>query len=255
MKFFRFVLPVVVVFSLLLSGCNSGVTTNNSGVLPTDKPIPIKDSSSIGALAQNKIYTFKEFKRLYLSYLKESKIPFNYLSENDGYVISKEEKPAFYKVTDITPLNVKEEIGCKIFKVNSNCESYLFYKSKFYRIGNGYGGFGIVSMTTCDFDQNGEKDLIYTFSFGSGIHRTEVGVFNLTTNTEEVIKNDARLFVSLKEFIIEKSSDISFEIYNANILEYHNLEYTNLKLDKGEHIADIQLSKGKIEIESKFNAK
>lgn len=34
---------------------------------------------------------------------------------------------------------------------------------------------------TCDFDNNGKADILYTHSLGSGVHQSVVSVFNLTT--------------------------------------------------------------------------
>jgi hypothetical protein len=72
------------------------------------------------------------------------------------------EMDAFY---DITPQNVFKETGCQIFKNGKNCESYLLYEGNLYILGIGGGGLGIVEITTCDFDDNGKKELLYTYSF------------------------------------------------------------------------------------------
>jgi hypothetical protein len=188
-------------------------------------------------------YSAPDFKHLYSEYLKLNNAQLETSSENDKTGMSKEDKLKYYTICDITPKEVKEEIGCQIFKVNYSCETYVVYKSKVFGIGLGFGGFGVVSLTTCDFDGNGQKDLIYTFSWGSGLHRSQIGVFNFSKEKEEWLD-----FVQMnKDIMLEKISDNNFKVYIADI-DADELDFIHFKLSKQEQVADVQSRDGKTEV-------
>ena len=75
---------------------------------------------------------------------------------------------------DITPDDVYEKIGCQIFKDGVNCQSFLIFEENIYALPGFFGGFGIMSLHACDFNNNGSYDLIFTTSWGSGMHRSEI---------------------------------------------------------------------------------
>lgn len=188
-------------------------------------------------------YSVEDFNNLYSQYLKFNNIHLGTSPVNDKTGASKEDQLKYYTIYDITPKEVKEEIGCQIFKVNYSCETLVIYKSKVCSIGFGGGGSGVVSLTTCDFDGNGQKDLIYTFSWGSGLHRSHIGVFNLSKEKEEWLD-----FVQMnKDVMLEKISDNNFKIYNADV-SLQALDFIHFKLSRQEHVADVQSIAGKTEV-------
>ena len=113
--------------------------------------------------------------------LEEFQSMFTGFAEKENINVSLEELNAF---RDITPENVFNETGGQIFKNGTTCESYLVYDGKIYTLGIGFGGLGLVDVTTSDFDGNGQKELIYTYSWGSGIHRSCFGCFDLSKKAE-----------------------------------------------------------------------
>jgi hypothetical protein len=44
-------------------------------------------------------------------------------------------------------------------------------------LGDSVGGAGLMSMTVADLDGDETPELAYTYSWGSGIHRSMVGIF------------------------------------------------------------------------------
>ena len=188
-------------------------------------------------------YSVEEFKHLYSEYLKLNNVALATSPENDKTEMSKEDKLKYYTIYDITPKDVKEEIQCQIFKVNYSCETYVVYKSKVFSIGFGFGGFGVVSLATCDFDGNGQKDLIYTFSWGSGLHRSQIGVFNFSNEKDQWLD-----FTEMnKDIMLEKISDNNFKIYMADV-SVDELDFIHLKLSRKEHVADVKKASEKIEV-------
>lgn len=214
-----------------------------------------KDSASTVNLTVQKIYqlpmekikeqySIEDFKSLYAEYLKLNHIDLKTSPENNKTEMSMEDQVKYYTISDITPENVKKEIGCQIFKVNYTCESYVIHKGEFFRIGFGFGGFGVVTLTTCDFNENGQKDLIYTFSWGSGLHRSHIGIFDFSEKKETWLD-----FVQLNEdIVLEKLSDNSFNVYTADIEMKEELNYTKHIIDPKEIVAKVKAKSWSAEV-------
>lgn len=51
------------------------------------------------------------------------------------------------------------------------------YNGEVYSIGECFGGFGLTSLALADLNKDDVYELYYTFSCGSGLHRSQVGYF------------------------------------------------------------------------------
>ncbi len=80
----------------------------------------------------------------------------------------------------ITPAGLYEATGVRVFKDTKFCHSFLLSDGKLYEIPS-FGGHGFHTAVPCDYDLNGKDDVLYTCSWGSGMHRSEVWVFNTET--------------------------------------------------------------------------
>ncbi|KUO53013.1 MAG: hypothetical protein APF76_12605 [Desulfitibacter sp. BRH_c19] len=214
-----------------------------------------KDNSSINNHTVQKIYkvpiekikkqySIEDFNELYTEYLKLNNIDIKTSAEDDKTGMSKEDQLKYYTISDITPENVKKEIGCQIFKVNYTCESYVIYKGEFFPIGFGFGGYGVVTLTTCDFDEDGQKDLIYTFSWGSGLHRSHIGIFDFSEKKETWLD-----FVQLNEdIVLEKLSDSIFNVYTTDLELKEKLNYTRYIIAPKKIVAKVIAKRGSVEV-------
>lgn len=147
---------------------------------------------------------------------------------------------------DITPENVFKETGCQIFKSKETCESYLLYNGNLYTLGEGFGGFGIVDLETSDFDGNGEKELLYTYSWGSGMHRSCLGYFDLSKQCEADIDISAAKTLGFiqQELILHKISNTKFKVYKANPT-MENEDFTKISLKKDMLLGEIKAVENK----------
>lgn len=82
---------------------------------------------------------------------------------------------------NITPAFIKDNSGYVIFKFDQSCASYLLYEDTIYPLGGYFGGLGAVSFALADLNADGAYELYYTFSWGSGMHRSQVGYFDPAT--------------------------------------------------------------------------
>ncbi len=89
----------------------------------------------------------------------------------------------------ITPDGLYEATGVRIFKSSDYCASFFLMNGKVYPAGSFFGGYGIHNAVVCDYDLNGVDDILFTCSWGSGVHRSEVWVFN-TESAESILITD-----------------------------------------------------------------
>ena len=82
---------------------------------------------------------------------------------------------------NVTPESIEEETSAQIFKFSDSFASFIYLNNQIYPLGKWIGGLGFVSAVPCDFDNDGNKDILYTYSYGSGLHRTVIAVFNTQT--------------------------------------------------------------------------
>lgn len=88
---------------------------------------------------------------------------------------------------NVTPYAfLKDEF--QIFKYDSSCETFLLYDGEIYKLGGGFGGYGVTSFAISDIDTDGNEELYFTFSWGSGIHRSQVGYFDFGEKTTTIFE-------------------------------------------------------------------
>lgn len=94
------------------------------------------------------------------------------------------------KPIEITPPDVWERMKCQLFKlsVSGSAETFIVKESKAFHIGIGFGGFGVTSVVPYDVDRDGKLDIVYAYSFGSGLNRTLISWMDLTSFTEHGVE-------------------------------------------------------------------
>lgn len=100
-----------------------------------------------------------------------------------------EKLPAGYEEDtcfNVTPESISEKYGFTIYKYDSSCASFLMYEEAVYPLGEWFGGYGATSFAVADMNGDGEKEVYFTFSWGSGIHRSQIGYFDTADKTVTV---------------------------------------------------------------------
>jgi hypothetical protein len=84
---------------------------------------------------------------------------------------------------------LSEKFGCQLYKVTDGvweCASLLVGHGKVQRLGESFGGSGVMSACLADLDGDGTDELVYSFSWGSGIHRSHVAAWKPAANGKGV---------------------------------------------------------------------
>ena len=129
---------------------------------------------------------------------------------------------------NVTPLSVATQTDIKIFKFSDSCFSLALIDGEVYSICESFGGYGFVNAVPWDYDEDGNLDLLVASSWGSGLHRSIISVFNTTTKESIVIYDTSTtdnpsvdLFVAAASpsFSSKEPQDlpIYYQVYSANI--------------------------------------
>ena len=159
---------------------------------------------------------------------------------------------------NVTPDYIYVQTGCRIFKYSESCESFLLADGKIYSIGIGFGGLGLTDIQLCDFDRNGQADLLYTFSAGSGMHISRINHFNLTTKEETrpvyLPAGEKKVdiyFNMMNELYLVKLADDHFVVYTAERVAnsaFENQNFAHISLVRKDRQAEITVDNGEINI-------
>ena len=129
---------------------------------------------------------------------------------------------------DVTPLSVATQTDIKIFKFSDSCISLALIDGEVYSICESFGGYGFVNAVPWDYDEDGNLDLLVASSWGSGLHRSIISVFNTTTKESLIVYDTSTtdnpsvdLFVATASpsFSSNDPQDlpIYYQVYTANI--------------------------------------
>ncbi|MBQ8975312.1 MAG: hypothetical protein IJ072_06285 [Oscillospiraceae bacterium] len=88
---------------------------------------------------------------------------------------------------NVTPSAVSESTDIKIFKFSDSCASFALIDGEVFELCTSFGGYGFFNAAPWDYDADGTMDLLIASSWGSGMHRSEISVFNVKTKQSKVI--------------------------------------------------------------------
>ena len=133
----------------------------------------------------------------------------------------------------ITPRYILENSEFLIFKYDTSCASFLLYDGEIYPMGRWFSGYGVTDVKLADIDNDNELELYFTFSWGSGIHRSQAGYFN--PKTKEVIVFDySHWYIDM---IIVLNDEGCLSLYRATVSRMES--FVDFALEADGYIADI----------------
>ena len=156
---------------------------------------------------------------------------------------------------NVTPEQVAAETDMKVFKFSDSCASYVMLDKEVYLLCDFFGGYGFVNAVPCDFDGDGNKDLLVASSWGSGLHRSIISVFNSVTKESTVLYDTSTtsepctdLFVATAIPAFSSTQEyedlpVSYLVYSANIKFYNN-DPINLSYVATGVIGSIEIENG-----------
>ena len=89
------------------------------------------------------------------------------------------------RLKEVTTKDISERLHAQVFKLFgtssiTEVDSYLAKDGKIYPMSIGLGGVGLAEMCVSNVDNDSNDEMIYTYSWGSGIHRSHVDAYIFT---------------------------------------------------------------------------
>lgn len=146
---------------------------------------------------------------------------------------------AIRPLRDVTSEEIRTETGCRIF--TDDAFGGLFYLADGERcgeLGMSFGGYGLCSAVPWDYDENGTVDLLYTYSWGSGMHRSILALFDRTKWEERELygyfpDSDSPGSDLLVERETDEGGEPAFTVYTVDV-QVQNYDFTDLRFTKKE---------------------
>ena len=113
-----------------------------------------------------------------------------------------------FSLTELTTDEVWQRLRAQVFQVNDGYHmfnTYLIKNKETVSLRTGGGGMGLTSMCVADLDQDANPELVYTYSWGSGIHRCQVAVYSASLPPPHSV--DARIAYGGNDWMVEKQDD------------------------------------------------
>ena len=123
-----------------------------------------------------------------------------------------------FPVEELTTDEIWQYLTIQVFRVTGETyqnESFIFYTDTLIQMGTAFGGSGVTDMVISDLDQDNLAELFFTYSFGSGIHRTRFAVFAPKYDQDNIIECDAEYYGDTR---IETKS---YQDIRLKIVEYN----------------------------------
>lgn len=146
---------------------------------------------------------------------------------------------------NITPQEITAKYGFRIFKYDQNCESYLEYNGNVYTLGTGFGGLGTVSFAVADLNNDGAIEIYFSYSWGSGIHRSRIGYFDsesLEVSVFDISCENKDMVLSVKDGKL-----------GAYIAKIGGKGFVNISAEQLDKIGEITVDNGMIVFNSVAN--
>lgn len=180
----------------------------------------------------------KEYVDEFISILRASDFKFSGLYGDS--------EPKAENCLNVTPPQVAKDTDIKIFKFSDIALSIALIENEIYPICRSLGGYGFVNAVPWDYDNDGNTDLLVASSFGSGLHRSEISVFNVITKESNIIFETTELEDPRIDLIVRTASNkdsINYEVYSVNIKTNDN-NFADISYEMIEIIGIVELENG-----------
>ena len=143
---------------------------------------------------------------------------------------------------NITPDFIADNSDYTIFKYEECRESFVLYDGQIYRLGEYLGRSNIASMALADLNKDGQYELYYTFLWGSGVLRSQIGYFDPANKKVTVF--DCSVFVSDLMLTVNEAGELCVNTVTPDY--YDNESDVDFVIKAQDMIGTITLEKNKI---------
>lgn len=139
---------------------------------------------------------------------------------------------------NVTPFSVAAQTDIQIFKFSDSCVSLALIDGQIYSICDSFGGFGFVDAVPWDYDENGNPDLLVASSWGSGLHRSIISVFNTDTKESIVVYDTSTTDNPCVDLFVTMASPAFSSKDPQNLPIYYLIYSADIQIN-GNNLADL----------------
>ncbi len=160
----------------------------------------------------------------------------DFLTLNASYRTEYEDDESF----DLTPSELKEHTDYRVYKYKKSAAAFLMYEQEIYALGESLGGNGVTSMAAADMDGDGRSELYFTYSFGSGLHRSHIAYFD---PADKQIK--ALPYVHMNgDLAVTPNEAGDLSLYSASL--FNVSDFAHFELKRIDRLGTVVFEKGQI---------
>jgi hypothetical protein len=111
-----------------------------------------------------------------------------------------------FPLEEITTDEIWRRLHTQVFRLQGGFpEMYAITNGQASILGASFGGYGVIHMHVTDLDADGNPELTYAYSWGSGLHRSHIAVY--LPHQEPPTSIEAEIVYLHGDFILEKHND------------------------------------------------
>lgn len=139
-----------------------------------------------------------------------------------------------FPLNELTSAEIWDRLHAQVFVVSEGilvCQAFIIHNKKVESLCGGFGGFGLMSMCVVDPSGKGRPLLLFSHSFGSGIHRSMVGAWAAGTkiSVTKIAVRDCDLFLAK---IDDRQVQVTCGVFNPGNRTLNNPgEFGTIHLD------------------------
>lgn len=124
---------------------------------------------------------------------------------------------------EVTTQEVRRKLQAQVFRLTdepgciSEFDAYLIKDGKVYPMSTGLGGHGLMGMCVCDIDRDSKDELVYVYSWGSGLHRSVIEAYRFGAPSPTKILST--FAVKNADVILEKTGPHSVGLYVRDVVD------------------------------------
>lgn len=126
-----------------------------------------------------------------------------------------------FPVREITPGPVWKRMRLQVFRTSTAApvmsgETFVVHNKKVIHIGQGFGGYGVGSMEVVDLDKDNKPEMLFAYSWGSGLHRSRFALLRASGKTFETIEAPVAYFSG--DWTLRRKNDQTVDLVSRHHL-------------------------------------
>lgn len=122
------------------------------------------------------------------------------------------------KLIDITTKEIRDRLHAQVFMFRGytdGTDAFLVKDGKIYPMSNGFGGWGLTDVCVFDVNHDAKDELIYSYSYGSGMHFSIIEAYGFNGPVPTKIPSNIRR--EYDDLMLVKLGEIKVDIYTTKM--------------------------------------